>query len=444
MNSHSRPIPFIYSLHSTGHNNVAWLNPQVRAEEVLTFDYYRRIVQEAEAALFDAVLVADVVAPRPESDQKLATVPFEPLTLVSFLAAATTNLHFIPTASTTFSEPYALARQLATIDHLSAGRLGINLVTSAGDAIARAFGREHILSHQERYDRADEFVEALRRLLTSWEQDAVVDDKARGVLVDLDRIRDVEFHGSHVSVNSSLDVPQSPQGIPPIIQAGNSEAGIAHAAHSADALYVRSSDLEAGIALREQVLRMSTARHGNGAAPLLLPGFVVYAGETRDDAVDYHRELERRRIRGEWDPSSLEGFLGVSLTQFAPDAPVPAEIFPDPDTYSGSVTTLQELRYLTERDRLSLRELNDLLFSDTVPGMTRLIGSGDEIAEEFGRWRAAGAADGFVILFGDTRDGLGRFIRHVVPKLQERGYYRSEAIPGETFRSRLGLADAVV
>lgn len=431
-------IPLIYSFHNTGHHARSWRHPSVEVDRLLDPGHYARLAEIAERGLFDALFLADFVAFR-GGDKALGPTPFEPISLLSYLSARTRDIGLIGTVSTSVSEPYSTARLIATLDHLSNGRSGVNLVTSRGDAIARNYSRDALEDHSARYARAAEFTDVVKRLLLSWEPDAIVGDQVTGSLVDPDRIESIDHSGERYRVAGPLDVPRTPQSLPVFLQAGSSDDGVAFAAREADVIYARSLDLTQSVEFRSRVRRQAAEAGRDPDRVKVFVGLVVYAGADDLDAqsffdsvvatTSFDRALENLRINH-----------SVDLRDVDLDGPVPLERFPDPDDYDGSVTGLLEVRFLAEHRARTVRDYLGVLSSGTAVGMQNVVGSGAAVADTIERWHRAGAADGFVILAPQADLGLPAFVDHVVPELQRRGLYKTAYVPGATLRERLGVA----
>ncbi|MFB9948687.1 NtaA/DmoA family FMN-dependent monooxygenase [Rhizobium puerariae] len=438
MTAHPRTIHLLYNLSGVGHHVAAWRHPDSRTERALDLDYYVELAREAERGLFDAVFIADTPVLRAAQGEQLANTPFEPVTLLSAIAARTRSIGIIPTLSYSYSEPYTVARQIASLDLLSRGRAGVNLVTSAGDAVARNYGFASQPAHDARYARAREYASALLQLWQSWEPAAVVFDRSGGILVDPKKIHPVNFAGEHISVAGPLNVPRSPQSRPVLLQAGASDDGIQQAGQFADAVYLRSVSLAE---TREFYRKIKEAAVAAGRAPddvKVLPGIVPYVGRTRDEAIRLHDEIESLHVQSPYDLARLGAMLGIDLSDAKPDDPVPLDRLPDPSKFNGSVTGFVQLRNYAIEDKLTLGQLAHKLRSDAPLGMSAPVGSGEDLADFIEEWVGEGAADGFVLQIPIAPTGLTMFVDEVVPVLQKRGLFRTE-YEGTTLQDRLGV-----
>lgn len=438
MSKSDRKIHLFYNLSGVGHHVAAWRHPCSQTERALDLDYYVHLAREAERGLFDAVFIADTPVLRGAQGEQLSNTPFEPVTLLSAIATQTASIGVIPTLSYSYSEPYNVARQIASLDLLSRGRAGVNLVTSAGDAVARNFGHSSQPVHGARYERAREYAEALLQLWKTWEPDAVVFDRQRGVLVEPDRVRPANYSGEHISVAGPLNIPRSPQSRPVLVQAGASDDGIRQAGRFADAVYMRSVSLEEA---RDFYQRIKAAAVDAGRKPddvKILPGIVPYVGKTREEAIRLHSEIEDLHVQNPHDLNRLGSMLGIDLTGASPEDQVPVDRLPAPSEFNGSVTGFLELRNYAIEGNLTLGQLARKLRGDAPLGMSAPVGSGEDLADFIEEWVFEGAADGFVLQMPVAPTGLTAFVDEVVPHLQQRGLYRT-AYEGTTLRDRLGL-----
>ncbi|WP_060481869.1 LLM class flavin-dependent oxidoreductase [Pseudomonas sp. NBRC 111119] len=420
-------------LMATGHHVAAWRHPQVPADP-LDFAIYRRTAQIAEAACFDALFVADSVAAPAEPWASLSarSVYFEPLTLLSALSAVTERIGLIATATTSYNEPYHVARKFASLDHLSAGRAGWNLVTSDAAAEAGNFGLEAHISHAERYARAREFQQVVQGLWDSWADDAFVRDKASGLFHPPHAVRTLDHAGEHFRVKGPLNVARSPQGRPVLVQAGSSEAGRALAAQSAEVVFTAQPSLEKARAFYAD-LKGRLARYGRDESALrIMPGVFVVVGQTQAQAEDKYQAFQDLV-----DPRVGVGLLGrmlgnFDLSGYPLDGPLP----PLPPTDNGQRSRQALLTELAGSEQLTLAQLGRRIAGGR--GHHSVVGTPSQIADELQAWFEGGAADGFNVLVPHLPLGLEDFALHVVPELQRRGLFRRH-YEGKTLREHLGL-----
>jgi len=405
-----------------GHHVAAWRHPDTDLRRPL-FELYRRQARIAEDACLDAIFFADNVA--------LTGAPtLEPLTLLSALAASTTHLGLVATATTTYNEPYHLARKFASLDSISNGRAGWNLVTSDNAAEAGNFGRAQHVPHAERYARAREFYDVVDGLWRTWERDALVGDKENGVLHDPARVHRLDHRGEHFAVAGPLNVTPSPQGRPVVVQAGSSDTGRALAAATADVVFTAQPTLASAQAFYRD-MQERRAREGRG--PLrILPGIYAVVGESASHAQEKYRQLQDL-IEPKAGLALLGRMIGnFDLSGYPLDGPLP-EL---PLTQDGQRSRQQLLTALAEGENLSIRQLYERIAGGR--GHLSVIGTGEHVADMIQEWFEAGACDGFNLMAPLLPGGLDDFARQVVPVLQRRGLFRT-AYAGTTLRSHLGL-----
>jgi FMN-dependent oxidoreductase (nitrilotriacetate monooxygenase family) len=419
----SRELHLSAFLGPYGHHVAAWRHPSTDLRTPL-FELYRRQARIAEDACLDAIFFADNVA--------LTGAPtLEPLTLLSALAAGTTHLGLVATATTTYNEPYHLARKFASLDSISNGRAGWNLVTSDNAAEAGNFGRDEHVPHAERYARVREFHDVVDGLWRTWERDALVGDKENGVLYDPARVHRLGHRGEHFAVAGPLNVTPSPQGRPVVVQAGSSDTGRALAAATADVVFTAQPTLASAQAFYRD---MQERRAREGREPLrILPGIYAVVGESTGHAQEKYQQLQDLI-----EPTAGLALLGrmignVDLSGYPLDGPLP-EL---PLTQTGQRSRQQLLTAIAEGENLSIRQLYERIAGGR--GHLTVIGTGEQVADQIQAWFEAGACDGFNLMAPLLPAGLEDFAREVVPVLQRRGLFRS-AYTSSTLRGHLGLA----
>ncbi|TIR25170.1 MAG: LLM class flavin-dependent oxidoreductase [Mesorhizobium sp.] len=419
-----------------GDHRMSWRHPRAPGREVLGFDYYRELVQAAERARIDTIFVADHVSIWDSVKSGVAhyaNARLEPLTLLSALAGVTKHIGLITTASSSYSEPYNVARLFASLDHISAGRASWNVVTSAMDEEARNFGRDGNIEHAFRYQRAAEFLDIVKGLWDSWEDEALLFDKETGYFADPNKVHVLDHRGAHFKVRGPLNVSRPPQGHPLIVQAGSSEDGKNFATAHADAHFAIYSTREDGIRYREDI-NERLARHGRRPESFkILPGIlpIVAASEAEArDRQDYLQTLLPDRV----GIDLLSSWSGIDLSAYSPDGPLPQ--LPDESTFNGGRTSLNRVKQWATQN-LTLREIaRKLANSGSVPTVA---GTPKQIADQLQDWFEAGAADGFNLMFPLLPEDWINFAEQVVPELQRRGVFPTEYAPG-TLRDRFGLA----
>lgn len=421
-------------LMSSGHHLAAWRHPRAWSGGGLDFQHFRKLATTAERGKFDAIFFADNLAlmGSPELGQyTTAGDVFDPLVLLSGLAAVTERIGLVSTVSTSYNEPYLLARKFASLDHLSGGRSGWNLVTSATDLEALNFGRERHFEHGDRYQRAEEFIDVVKGLWDSFEDDAFVQDKASGVFFQPDKLHVLGHQGEHFRVRGPLNIPRTPQGYPVLIQAGSSEPGKVLAARTAEVVFTAQQTLGNAQAFYADV-KGRLAGYGRQVDELkVMPGISPVIGRTQSEAQDKYQQLQDLL-----DPRVGLGLLagmagGFDLSAYDLDGPLP-ELPP-----SNSMQSRQALFIdLARRENLSIRQL--YLKIAGARGHHTVIGTPTTIADTLEQWFVEQAADGFNIMPPFLPEGLDDFVEGVVPLLQQRGLFRRE-YSGSTLREHLGL-----
>lgn len=422
-------------LHPSGHHEAAWRHPTTRPQDIYTADFYVRLAQRAEAAKLDAVFFAD--GPVLHSGVEFNSVGgLEPILTLATIAARTQRIGLVATASTTFYEPYNLARLFSTLDHLSGGRAGWNIVTTASADAAANFGLDAHPDPEVRYARADEFLQAATRLWDSWEDDAILLDREAGRYADPDRIHPAAFAGEHVRVAGPFNAKRSPQGHPVLVQAGASNAGRDFAARWAEAIFTAHQRLEDAQAFYADIKRRAEQLRRRGDQVRILPGISPFIGSTEAEAKLLERELNELTVP-EYGIRQLSTLVGLDLHGLELDKPVPAALFADAgDVTDNARSRLQVVAGIVERERPTLRGLLHRLAG--ARGHRVVAGTPEQVADTIEQWFREGAADGFNVMPPLLPLGLEAFADHVVPLLQARGLFRTE-YSGTTLRDHLGL-----
>jgi FMN-dependent oxidoreductase (nitrilotriacetate monooxygenase family) len=424
-------------INPTGHHQAAWRHPDVPAAMGVSFSVYKELAQAAESAVLDAIFIADNQCVRPGPPEAVSRVAqyvanFEPLTLISALAAVTERIGLIATASTTYNHPFQVARKFASIDHLSGGRVAWNMVTSGFANEAQNFGHDVHPDHDVRYAVAAEFVETCLGLWDSWEDDALPRDKASGVFSEPSGLHVLGHEGEHCRVRGPLNVPRMPQGYPVLVQAGNSEAGKAFGTKYADMMFTTPLTVERGREMYAE-LKARAADHGRDPDGLaVMPGLVVVLGRTSQEARERFEELQSYvDVAVALNALSLK-LGGVDLSGCPLDAPMPASAAPADDA-----NAFERWREIGEREGLTLRELA-VRASGSMAGC-QVTGTATEVADMMEDWFRTGAADGFNIMPATLPQGFTEFAEQVIPELQRRGLVRTR-YEGRTLRDHFGLA----
>ncbi|MDF2554497.1 MAG: class flavin-dependent oxidoreductase [Microbacterium sp.] len=422
-------------LMSTGHHEASWRLPESDPSWTSSnIEHLRRLAQLAERGKLDSIFFAD--GPGLQSDVgRRPAGSLDPLIALTAIAASTERIGLIATASTTYNSPYNLARRFASIDHVSGGRAGWNVVTTAGPDIARNFGLDDQPAHAVRYERADEFLDVALKLWDSWEDDAVLADKASGVWADRTKIHGAEHVGTHFSVAGALTTPRSPQAHPLIVQAGSSEDGKALAARYAEAVFTAHQTLGDARAFYAD-LKARTLAAGRGADQIkILPGIVPVIGSTEAEALAKEHELDEL-IVPEYARAQLAKTLRLTPEDLPFDRELPADL-PGEDEIQGAKSRYTLIVELARRERLTVRELIGRLGGGR--GHRTLAGTPQQVADALQDWYDAEAADGFNIMPAVLPSGLEQFVDHVLPVLRQRGLFREE-YEGTTLRDHYGLA----
>ena len=419
---------FLFNL---GNHAAAWRHPGTTPGGLTDLGFYTHLAQTAERGCFDFVFHSDGVGINDtykEVVRHTVTIRPEPTVLLGALAAVTSRIGLAATVSTTYNEPYATARKLATLDHLSGGRAALNVVTSSTDQEARNHNRATHMEHGARYRRAAEFVDVVRGLWDSWEDGAILAEASSGRFADPGRVHHLDHRGEFFAVRGPLNVPRPPQGHPVLIQAGTSPDGMALAAAVADLVFTVNTDM-AEARERTRALKDAAARAGRPGAPLVLPGLMPVVAATRAEA-----QAEYDRLQGLLPPEIaipyLSDLVDHDLSRYPAGGPVP-----DLPAINGGAGRLEMVRRLG-RDGLTLGEVAHRMLLGR--GHWTVVGTGVDVADEMERWFAAGACDGFNILAPWHPGGLERFVDLVVPELQRRGLHRRD-YAGRTLREHLGL-----
>jgi N-acetyl-S-(2-succino)cysteine monooxygenase len=418
----------------TGHHVASWRHPKADADAGVNFKHYVQLAQTAERAKFDMIFLQDSLAVReahPEALRRSAQyiANFEPLMLLSGLAAVTTRIGLVATASTSYYEPYHVARKFASVDHISAGRAGWNIVTSTQPAEAQNFGRESHFGHSERYERAHEFTRVVLGLWDSWDDDAFPRNKLSGEFLDPAKLHALNHKGRHFSVRGPLNVPRSPQGWPVLVQAGVSNDARRFAAEFAEVIF--SSHLtKAQAKVYYAAVKNGVAEFGRTPASIkLMPGLNPIVGRTSAEA-DEKLEFLNSLIEPIVAREILSTFLGVDLAGFPFDGP-----FPNVEPTAGSSGSFHNWVGLAKQEGLTLRQL---AFRAARGRMSVIKGSPEQIADHMEDWFRDEACDGFNIMPPYLPGAFDDFVELVVPELQRRGLFRKE-YEGQTLRDNLGL-----
>ena len=426
--SQRRQLNLNLFIYPGGHHEAAWRYKGSAASRALDISYYQQLARTAEHYTFDAIFFADGPA-LADNVRYAQRFRFEPITWLSAIAAATSRIGLIGTASTTYHEPYNLARLYASLDHLSGGRAGWNIVTTSNPDAALNFGLDDHMEHAERYKRAREFYDVVTGLWDSFADDAFVRDVESGLFVDPDKMHVLNHKGKYLSVRGPLNIARPVQGWPVIVQAGASDDGRQLAAETAEAVFTGGGSLADGQKLYADI-KGRMEKIGRDPEHLkILPGAFVVVGDSVEEAKE-KRALLDSRVHYDSAIASLSVILGTDASGFDPDGQLP----PIPET-NASKSGRQRLVEVAARDKLTVRQL-----AQRVGGYGGLafVGTPQTIADQMEEWLVGRGSDGFNIMFPYLPQGLFEFVDRVVPELQKRGIFRTE-YEGRTLRENLGL-----
>jgi FMN-dependent oxidoreductase (nitrilotriacetate monooxygenase family) len=421
----------------TGHHVASWRHPRAQADAGINFKHYVEMTQAAERAKFDMVFLADNVCVREANMEALCRsaqyiANFEPITLLSALSAVTTRIGLVATASTSYNEPFHVARKFASLDHLSGGRAGWNLVTSGQEAEAKNFGREKHYQHGERYERAREFAHIVVGLWDSWDDDAFARDKETGLFFYPDKLHPLNHKGESFSVRGPLNVPRAPQGRPVIVQAGGSEDMIRVAAEFAEVIFCAPLTLEAAQKFYAE-LKGRVAAHGRNPDHVkIMPGLSVIIGRTDVEAEESYNYLQSL-IHPIVAREILSMVLGhVDLSPYSLDDPLPKNL----PLSNASQSIFQHVTDMARKEKLTMRQV--ALRVAGARGKSVIKGTPTQVADHMEQWFREGGCDGFNLMPPFLPGGLDDFIELVLPELRRRGLFRTE-YEGRTYRENLGL-----
>ena len=424
-----------FFLYGTGHHIASWRDPGVVPNANQNLQHYIDITQTAERGLFDFAFNADSNSTFGPDDPEMwkrttNAMRLEPLTLLGALSAVTTHIGLISTATTTYLDPFHVARMFATLDQLSQGRIGWNVVTSSAASEAYNFSHDKHAPHADRYRRATEFIEVVQGLWDTWEDDAFILDKEKGLFFDPAKMHLLHHKGEHFSVRGPLMVPRSPQGQPVIVQAGQSDAGRELAARTAEVLFTVAQQLEPARAFYAD-LKARVTKCGRSPDSLkIMPGVLTVVGRTKDEAQEKFDRLQEM-IHPEIGVPALSDIVGLDLSKYPLDGPMPD--VPLTNTQQGRQKVVMDM---ARAENLTIRQLYKRVA--TARGHRVALGTGADIADALEEWYRGGAADGFNIMPQVLPAGLNEFVEHVIPELQRRGLFRT-AYEGRTLRENVGL-----
>lgn len=423
-------------IQETGHHIAGWRVPSAAANAARDFRHQIELAKLAESACFDLLFIQDSYAMRGANDiralQHMARAThWDPVTALSALAMVTERIGLIGTATTTYNEPYTLARQFASLDHISTGRAGWNLVTSNNEAEALNFSRDHHAVHGDRYARAREFLSVVKGLWDAWDDDAFFEDKGTGRFFDPAKLHVLNHQGEHFSVKGPLTVARPPQGHPVLVQAGSSETGMRLGATTADVIFSAQQNLQAGQSFYASMKAFAAEAGRDPDQLLIMPGLLPVVAATDDEAQEKFQTLQDQ-VLPEVGLATLATTLGeVDLTGYDLDGPLP-----DLPEANGPKSRRQLLIDMARKENLTIRQLYQRVVG--ARGHLTVVGTPGHVADIMEQWLHERGADGFNIMPAHLPVGLSDFTALVVPELQRRGLFRTQ-YQGTTLREHLGL-----
>lgn len=431
----SRQLRLNLFIHSRGHHEASWRHPDASPYALTDVRFYAEMAQKAEAAKIDSIFLADQLSLGEDAGQAARTW-LEPITTLTAVSMVTERIGLIGTCSTTYTEPFNLARQFASLDHISNGRAAWNIVTSWSAAAAKNYGDDTQVTHAERYVRAEEFMAVAKALWDSWGDGAVLDDRETGRYADMSKVRKVNHRGDYYSVEGPLNMPRCPQGRPVLVQAGSSDTGKDFAARHAEAMFTAHLEQSTAREFYKDVkarMRQAGRREDQG---LVLPGFSPALASTEEAAIKYREELNeltdvevgRKRLSGR--------FGGYDFSHLPLDTPLSPDDFPDPATVQAARSRTEVIIGFVKRERPTLRRVLATLAG--ARGHYIFAGTPEQAADFMENWLNEGCADGFNVMPPVLPAMLDVFTAEVIPILQKRGLFRTE-YTGATLRQHYGL-----
>jgi FMN-dependent oxidoreductase (nitrilotriacetate monooxygenase family) len=415
-----------------GMHPAAWRFRRDPAFSSIGLDFYQELGRLAEAASLHALFLADTLAVNEENFERPNLGAMDPVMALAAIAGVTSHLGLVATASTSYNDPFNLARRFATLDHLSRGRAGWNVVTTFVPDVAPNFGKEPLPPAESRYERAEEFVDVVKALWHSWSPEALIGNKHSGVYVDAAQVRTLDHHGKHFDVRGPLTLPPSAQGSPVLFQPGSSNAGRSLAARTADVIFTAQNTLAGAQAFRRDIRERAQAFGRDPDQVKVLPGLVAILGGTQAEAEQRKHTLDE--LGGQAELKKLALRVGVPVSDLVLDKPLPLEKIRGNTSFKGAEGFRNAAVELGVREALTVREI---LYRNGG-GHLQVVGTPEQVADTIEHWYRNQGADGFNLMIDVLPEGLGDFTTEVVPLLQARGIFRRE-YAGTTLRANLGL-----
>lgn len=420
-------------LYGCGHHQAAWLMDDSSIEQIGEISYYQSLAQLAEKGLFDAVFFADNQSYPVTDSSDMPAFWFDPIVNLTAISQVTKYVGLVTTISSTFSNPFTASRQLLSLDHITNGRVGWNLVTSMTDLEAQNHGMAELPPHDKRYEKAAEFADVMNQLFLSWDSKAFLHNRDEKELIDPTKIQPIHHDGNYFKVQGPSTTPKSPQGKPVAMQAGASKPGIALAAKHADAVYSVSWNLKQAKVFREKLTKQ-VEQSDNNRHIKVFPGLVTYVGHTHEEALAKKAALDEK-LPIEMALKQLSFFIQQDCSDWEIDKKVP--LLPPVEEFTGPVGRYETVLEIIQDTDPTVREL--LGYLNAGGGHLTLIGTPVEVVDQMEEWFEAGVADGFNLMPPTLPGSLEDFVELIVPELQKRGIFR-KAYKGHTFREHLGLA----
>lgn len=420
-------------LYGCGHHQAAWQMPDSSVERIGDISYYQSLAQLAEKGYFDAVFFADNQSFPAKDSSDMPTFWFDPIVNLTAISQVTKHVGLVSTISSTFSNPFTASRQLLSLDHITKGRVGWNLVTSMTDLEALNHSMDELPPHDKRYEKADEFAALMNKLFLSWDSNEFVHNRAEGKLIDPSNIQPFNHAGTYFKVYGPSTTPKSPQGKPVSMQAGASKQGIALAAKYADAVYSVSWNLKQAKRFREKLDEQVRQSGDSNRHIKVFPGLVTYVGRTHEEALEKKAALDEQ-LPIETALNQLSFFVQQDCSNWEMNKEVPQ--LPPVEEFTGPIGRYETILEIINDTRPTVREL--LGYLNAGGGHHTLIGTPEEIVDQMEVWLEAGVADGFNLMPPTLPGSLEDFVELIVPEMQKRGIFR-EKYEGHTFREHLGL-----
>ena len=421
---------FIYY---SGHHSASWRHPEARSNEIFSVDLYNDLAQTAERGKFDMMFLADLLYAI--NVEKAASGMLDPVTLLSAISTSTTKLGLTATVSTTYNQPYNVARRYATLDHISKGRAAWNIVTSQLDIEAHNYGKEKHPEHGLRYEMAEEFVDLVTALWDSWDDDAIALDKENGIFAHAQKVKEINYQGRWYSSKGPLNVPRPPQGYPVLVVAGSSEAGKDFAAKTGEVVFTAQQSLESAQQFYRSIHEKLAAQGRHENSIKIMPGISPIVARTEEEAWAKHAQLQNL-ITEQDAVTAVAGFIGFDLSSYDPHGPLPENLPDVAGASNGMKSRVQLFMDTAKTENLSIVELGRKMLG--ARGHLQFVGTPEQLADLLELWFNEYACDGFNIMPPVLPVGLDDFVDLVIPVLQERGLFRKE-YEGNTLREHLGL-----